>query len=140
MIKCRASGIDNIDSEVFGFVVTPVLDGVRGESVAHVSLDYQSGQVETLVISGLVEGESYTLVAMATNLFGNSQEVTSNAVIAGTLFDYLVTTLPHILNIIILAIIFFISINTTFLCNQACMVSLVVYMHMHVIKPEITQH
>ena len=85
MIKCRASGIDNIDSEVFGFVVTPVLDGVRGERVAHVSLAYQSGQVETLVISGLVEGESYTLVAMATNLFGNSQEVTSDAVIAGTL-------------------------------------------------------
>ena len=81
-----SSGINgqSSDSEVFWFVVTPVHDGIGGESVSHLSMNYQSGSIERVVISGLEEGESYTLNITAVNVYGRSQVATSMSITAGT--------------------------------------------------------
>ena len=60
-LKTLSSGIDGESSEVFLFVVIPVREGVGGESVSHLSMNYQSDTFERVVIAGLEEGESYTL-------------------------------------------------------------------------------
>ena len=83
MIKTAASGVDN-PSQAFGFVITPVLDGVEGDSIPYLFLNYLSGTLETIVVSGLEEGERYTFNATATNTFGTSEAVTSASVFAGT--------------------------------------------------------
>ena len=71
------------DSEVFWFVITPVNDGIEGESVFHLSMNYQSGSFETIVIDGLEEGESYVFNATAVNMYGSSLPTTSISVLAG---------------------------------------------------------
>ena len=71
------------DSEVFWFVITPVNDGIEGESVFHLSMNYQSGSFETIVIDGLEEGESYVFNATAVNMHGSSLPTTSMSVLAG---------------------------------------------------------
>ena len=81
-----SSGIsgESSDSEVFWFVVTPVRDGIGGESVSHLSMNYQSGSIERVVVSGLEEGESYMLNVTAVNVYGSSQVATSISITAGT--------------------------------------------------------
>ena len=82
-LKTKSSGISDHSSEVFWFVVIPVHEGIRGESVSHLSMNYQSDTLESVVISGLAEGESYTLNATATNVYGSSQVATSISITAG---------------------------------------------------------
>ena len=77
------SGIDN-HSDVFWFVVTPILDGIEAKvSTQHLALHYQSNTSETIIVSGLVGGQSYVLKATATNIFGSSQATLSSPVTAG---------------------------------------------------------
>ena len=76
-LKTSSSGIDGESSEVFWFVVTPVHEGIGGESVSHLSMNYQSDTFERVVIAGLEEGESYTLNVTAVNIYGSSQVATS---------------------------------------------------------------
>ena len=84
VIGTTASGVDN-PSQAFWFVITPVLDGVEGDSIPYLFLNYQSGTFETIVVSGLEEGERYTFNATATNTFGTSEPVSISAsVFAGT--------------------------------------------------------
>ena len=78
-----ASGINGNFAEVFWFFVTPIHEGIKGDSVPHLSLNYQSGTFETIVIDRLEEGESYTFNATAANIFGRSQAVTSMSIFAG---------------------------------------------------------
>ena len=84
-IQSPTSGIDRnfSDSEVFWFVITPIHDGIEGESVSHLSMNYQSGSIETVVIDGLEEGESYVFNATAVNMYGSSLPTTSTSVLAG---------------------------------------------------------
>ena len=73
------SGIDN-NFQVFGFIITPILDGVSRESMLHLITNYNSGRFETVVISGLMAERSYVLNVTATNLFGSSEAVMSNSI------------------------------------------------------------
>jgi hypothetical protein len=86
-----SSGIEHegqsSDSEVFWFVVTPVHDGLGGESISHLSMNYQSGTLETVVVSGLEEGESYMLNVTAVNVYGSSQVATSMSITAGIILS-----------------------------------------------------
>jgi hypothetical protein len=80
-----SSGInEQSSSEVFWFVVTPVHEGIGGESISHLSMNYQSGALETIVVSGLEEGENYMLNVTAVNVYGSSQASTSMSITAGT--------------------------------------------------------
>ena len=72
-------------------MVTPVREGIGGESVSHLSMNYQSGSFERVVVSGLEEGESYTLNVIAVNIYGSSQVATSKSIAAGTNYNYGVT-------------------------------------------------
>ena len=72
-------------------MVTPVREGIGGESVSHLSMNYQSGSFERVVISGLEEGESYTLNVTAVNIYGSSQVATSMSIAAGTNYNHGVT-------------------------------------------------
>ena len=65
-------------------MVTPVHEGIEGESVSHLSMNYQSGSFEGVVVSGLMEGESYTLNVTAVNVYGSSQVATSKSIAAGS--------------------------------------------------------
>ena len=78
-------GIDRqfSDPEVFWFVITPINDGIEGESVSHLSMSYQNGSFETIIIDGLEEGESYVFNATAVNMHGSSLPTTSMSVLAG---------------------------------------------------------
>ena len=82
-IKTMASGIDRQISEVFWFVITPIYKGIEGESVSHLSLNYQSDTFESVLINGLKEGEIYVFIATAVNIYGSSQAVTSKSVFEG---------------------------------------------------------
>ena len=64
-------------------MVTAVHEGAGGASISHLSMNYQSGTFETVIISGLEEGESYTLNATAVNVYGCSQVATSVSITAG---------------------------------------------------------
>ena len=82
-IQSSASGIDGQFSEVFWFVIIPIHDGIEGESVSHLSLNYQSGTYETIIIDGLEEGESYMFNATAANMYGSSLTAMLISVLAG---------------------------------------------------------
>ena len=87
VVKTLASGLNpGSDREVFVFLITPILNGVEGESVAHVVPDYQSDTFETLTIGGLEGGRSYVFNVTATNRFGISQAATSKPVVTGANF------------------------------------------------------
>ena len=82
-VQSPVSGIDEQFSEVFWFVITPTQDGIEGESISHLSVNYQSGTFETIVIDGLEEGESYMFNATAANMYGSSLTSTSISILAG---------------------------------------------------------
>ena len=82
-VMTPASGINGQLSDIFWFVVTPIHEGIEGESVSHLTLNYQSGTFETILIDGLDEGESYAFNATATNVYGSSQATTSVSTLAG---------------------------------------------------------
>ena len=79
-VMTPASGTNGQFSQVFWFFVTPIHEGIKGDSVSHLSLNYQSGTFETIVINGLEEGENYTFNVTATNVYGSSQAATSQSV------------------------------------------------------------
>ena len=78
-----ASGINGQFSGLFWFVITPVHEGINGDNIPHLSLNYQSGTFETIIIDKLKEGESYTFNATATNVYGSSQAAISVSILAG---------------------------------------------------------
>lgn len=85
-LKTSSAGINrqsSSDFEVFWFMVTAVHKGAGGANISHLSMNYQSGTFETVIISGLEEGESYTLNATAVNVYGRSQVATSASITAG---------------------------------------------------------
>ena len=63
--------------------ITPIHDGNEVKSVSHLSLNYQSGTFETIVIDGLEEGERYMFNATAVNVYGSSLTATSISILAG---------------------------------------------------------
>ena len=59
-------------------MITPIINGgIEGESISHLSLNYQSGTFESIIIDGLEEGELYVFNATAVNMYGSSLTVTS---------------------------------------------------------------
>ena len=64
-------------------LATPIYDEIEGKSIPHLSLNYQTGTFETLVIDGLEEGESYMFNATAVNIYGSSLTATSISVLVG---------------------------------------------------------
>ena len=95
MIKTVASGLAG-PSQVFWFVITPILDGVEGDSLPYFFLNYQSGTFETITVSGLKQGKSHTFNATANNMFGASEPATSAAIIAGVNGVYTYIYVPRI--------------------------------------------
>ena len=82
-IKTVASGVDGTFRQ-FQFNIVPVLGGVKGEERECVRNEYVSGRFETVTISDLEPGQSYTFSATAMNSFGNSRTANSRFVTAGT--------------------------------------------------------
>ena len=68
---------------MFWFVITPIHNGIEGDSVSHLSMNYQSGTLDTIVIDGLEGGASYMFNATAVNMYGSSLTATSMSVLAG---------------------------------------------------------
>ena len=83
IVMTAASGINGQFSGLFWFVITPVHEGINGDNIPHLSLNYQSGTFETIIIDKLKEGESYTFNATATNVYGSSQAAISVSILAG---------------------------------------------------------
>ena len=81
-IKTIASGVSS-SSQGFQFNIIPVRDGVEGTPQEFVRNDYQSGQLETLVVRDLEQGQSYTFSATAMNFYGTSDATNSAFVTAG---------------------------------------------------------
>ena len=82
MIKTVASGVED-PSQVFWFVITPIRDDVMGQSTSYFSRNYKRGQFIKVVMDGLDPGETYVFNATATNVFGHSESVTSDNILAG---------------------------------------------------------
>ena len=83
-IKTIASGLSTREARGFEFVLIPVLDGTPGNELRYPRPDYQSGRFETITISGLTPGQSYTFSATAVNFFGISAAANSAPIHAGT--------------------------------------------------------
>ena len=86
-IGTPASGVNSAAQE-FAFIITPVLGGVRLESVEYNRPNYTDGRLEAIVVSGLMGGQTYTFSATAVNTFGTSEAVISPPVTAGMLPCY----------------------------------------------------
>ena len=84
MIKTVASGVED-PSQIFWFVITPRtdVDATERETVLHLIPNYQSDTFETIIVSGLERGERYRFNAIAANMFGDSEVVTSTVITAG---------------------------------------------------------
>ena len=86
-IKTDASGVDSTsDSRQFQFNVVPVLSGIEGDRREFVNNDYVSGTFETVTVTDLEPGQTYTFSATAVNSFGTSVTSNSHFVTAGTVF------------------------------------------------------
>ena len=83
-IGTPASGVKSAAQE-FAFIITPVLGGVRLESMKYNRSNYISGRLEAIVVSGLMGGQTYTFSATAVNTFGTSEATTSLPITAGML-------------------------------------------------------
>ena len=81
-IKTVASGVNDPDQQ-FQFVITSVLDSVEQEEIEYPFPDYTSGNFETIVVSGLEPGQTYSFSATATNFFGPSGSENSASIRAG---------------------------------------------------------
>ena len=81
-IKTIASGVSS-SSQGFQFNIIPVRDGVEETLQEFVHNDYQSGQLETLIVRELEQGQSYTFSATAMNFYGTSDATNSRFVTAG---------------------------------------------------------
>ena len=84
LIKTEHSGVDRATQQ-FRFVITPFLDGEELDySVSFARPNYVSGAFESLTVSGLMPGQSYTFRATAVNIYGASEPTDSSMVIGGT--------------------------------------------------------
>ena len=84
LIRTEHSGV-NSATQQFRFVITPFLDGEELDySVSFARPNYVSGAFESLTVSGLMPGQSYTFRATAVNIYGASEPTNSSLVIAGT--------------------------------------------------------
>jgi hypothetical protein len=81
-IKTVASGVDSPD-QGFYFNITPVLVGIRQPERTLDFPNYVSGELVSLVVGQLEPGASYTFIATAMNIFGNSTPANSPAQFAG---------------------------------------------------------
>ena len=83
LIKTEYSGVDRATQQ-FRFVITPFLDGEELDySVSFARPNYVSEAFESLTVSGLMPGQSYTFRATAMNIYGTSESTNSSLVIAG---------------------------------------------------------
>ena len=83
LVKTEHSGVDRATQQ-FRFTITPILDGEGLDySISFECPDYVSGTFESLTLSGLIPGQSYTFHATAVNSFGTSEVANSSSVIAG---------------------------------------------------------
>ena len=89
-IKTVASGVGSA-SQRFQFIITPVLDGNILDPISYDKFDYQSGEFESVTVTGLEPGRSYTFSATAMNIFGMSGATNSPPVRAGTLYIWSIT-------------------------------------------------
>ena len=84
LIKTEYSGVDRATQQ-FRFVITPFLDGEGLDySVSFDRSNYVSGTFESLTVSGLMPGQSYTFRATAVNIYGTSESTNSSMVTAET--------------------------------------------------------
>jgi hypothetical protein len=81
-IKTVASGV-NSPEQGFHFNITPVLLGIRQPERTFDFPDYVSGELVSIVVDQLRPGASYTFIATAMNIFGNSTSTNSLAQFAG---------------------------------------------------------
>ena len=81
------SGVNSADQE-FAFIITPVLGGVRLESVEYNHPNYTDGRFETIIISGLMGGTMYIISATAINVFGESESTDSLPITAAGRLTY----------------------------------------------------
>ena len=84
-VKTVASGVDN-PSQGFRFIITPVLDGEVLDPIPFDSFEYQSGTFESITVSGLEPGRTYSFSATAMNTFGTSSSTNSPSVPAGVCY------------------------------------------------------
>ena len=84
LIKTEHSGVDRATQQ-FRFVITPFLDGeALGYDASFDRPNYVSRTFESLTVSGLMPGQSYTFRATAMNIYGTSESTNSSlGVIAG---------------------------------------------------------
>ena len=72
-------------TQQFRFVITPFLDGEELDySVSFARPNYVSEAFESLTVSGLMPGQSYTFRATAVNIYGASEPTDSSLMTAGT--------------------------------------------------------
>ena len=79
MIRTVSSGVNDTHQQ-FGFIITPIVNGVRGDDRIFPIPNYQNGHFETVVLDGLEEGGSYIFSAEAMNIFGRSEPVYSSSI------------------------------------------------------------
>ena len=84
-IKTIASGVSDPAAQRFAFVIVPVLNGgTPGNEIRFHLPNYQSNMFETITVSNLLPGESYTFSATAMSDLGMSAMEYSAPVQAGT--------------------------------------------------------
>ena len=102
-IRTPDSGVNSADQE-FAFIITPVLGGARLESMKYNRSNYTSGRFESIVVSGLMGGTTYTFSAIAINVFGESESADSLPITAGMLtYGGCFSQIPCILSFCLLA-------------------------------------
>ena len=87
-IKTIASGVSDPAAQRFAFVIVPVLGITPGNGIRFPLSNYQSNMFETITISDLIPGESYTFSATAVSDLGMSIPENSAPVQAGTHLIY----------------------------------------------------
>ena len=87
LIKTEYSGVDRATQQ-FRFVITPFLDGeALGYDASFDRPNYVSGTFESLTVSGLMPGQSYTFRATAVNIYGTSKPSNSTFMIEGSAYN-----------------------------------------------------
>ena len=101
-VKTVTSGVDNQNQD-FRFIITPVLDGEDLDPIPFDSFEYHSGTFESITVSGLEPGRTYSFSATAMNVYGTSSSTNSPLVSAGmslTLFEMGVKELLVVLSML----------------------------------------
>ena len=87
LIKTEYSGV-NRATQQFRFIITPFLAGEElGYDVSFDRPNYVNGAFESLSVSGLMPGQSYTFRATAVNIYGTSKPNNSTFMIKGWAYN-----------------------------------------------------